>query len=61
MEIKPGSMGKFTPGVEGAIVNPETGEQLPAGEKGVIAVIRDHRCCFKDIIINRKNRRMLCW
>ncbi|MBU4374627.1 MAG: AMP-binding protein, partial [Euryarchaeota archaeon] len=47
MEIKPGSMGKFTPGVEGAIVNPETGERVQAGEKGVIAVVRDHPMLFK--------------
>ncbi len=47
MEIKPGSMGKFTPGVDGAIVNPETGERVKAGEKGVIAVVRDHPMLFK--------------
>jgi len=47
MEIKPGSMGRFTPGVEGAIVNPETGEQVKAGEKGVIAVVKDHPMLFK--------------
>ncbi len=47
MEIKPGSMGKFTPGVEGAIVNPETGERLKTGKKGVIAVIKNHPMLFK--------------
>ncbi len=47
MEIKPGSMGKFTPGVEGAIVNPETGEWVMSGEKGVIAVVRNHPMLFK--------------
>jgi acetyl-CoA synthetase len=47
MEIKPGSMGKFTPGVEGAIVNPETGERVKAGEKGVIAVVKNHPMLFK--------------
>jgi acetyl-CoA synthetase len=47
MEIKPGSMGRFTPGVEGAIVDPETGERVPMGEKGVIAVVRDHPMLFK--------------
>jgi acetyl-CoA synthetase len=47
MEIKPGSMGKFTPGVEGAIVNPETGESVKVGEKGVIAVVKDHPMLFK--------------
>ena len=47
MEVKPGSMGKFTPGVEGAIVNPDTGERLQAGEKGIIAVVRTHPMLFK--------------
>jgi len=47
MEVRPGSMGKFTPGVKGAIVDPDTGEQLPVGEKGMIAVVRDHPMLFK--------------
>ncbi|HJH27128.1 MAG TPA: hypothetical protein C5S37_10275 [Methanophagales archaeon] len=47
MEIKPGSMGRFTPGVVGAIVNPETGERVPVGEKGIIAVVKDHPMLFK--------------
>ncbi|MCG7849503.1 MAG: AMP-binding protein [ANME-2 cluster archaeon] len=47
MEVRPGSMGKFTPGVEGAIVDPETGERLPIGVRGVIAVVRDHPMLFK--------------
>ena len=47
MEIKPGSMGRFTPGVEGAIVNPETGERVPVGETGIIAVVKDHPMLFK--------------
>jgi acetyl-CoA synthetase len=47
MEIKPGSMGKFTPGVEGAIVNPETGDIVKSGEKGVIAVVKNHPMLFK--------------
>ncbi len=47
MEVKPGSMGKFTPGVEGAIVNPETGEPVRAGEIGVIAVVKGHPMLFK--------------
>ena len=47
MEVRPGSMGKFTPGVEGAIVDPDTGERLPVGEQGVIAVVRDHPMLFK--------------
>jgi acetyl-CoA synthetase len=47
MEIKPGSMGRFTPGVEGAIVDPDTGERVPVGETGVIAVVKDHPMLFK--------------
>ena len=47
MEIKPGSMGRFTPGVEGAIVNPETGERVPIGERGMIAVAKAHPMLFK--------------
>ena len=47
MEVRPGSMGKFTPGVEGAIVDPDTGERLPVGERGIIAVVRDHPMLFK--------------
>ena len=47
MEIQPGSMGRFTPGVEGAIVNPETGERVPVGETGIIAVAKDHPMLFK--------------
>lgn len=46
MEIKPGSMGRFTPGVEGAIVNPETGERVPVGETGMIGVAKDHPMLF---------------
>jgi acetyl-CoA synthetase len=47
MEVRPGSMGKFTPGVDGAIVDPDTGERLPVGERGIIAVVRDHPMLFK--------------
>jgi acetyl-CoA synthetase len=47
MKIKPGSMGRFTPGVEGAIVDPDTGEKLPSGEKGTIAITREHPMLFK--------------
>ena len=47
MEIKPGSMGRFTPGVEGALVDPDTGEEVPTGEKGMIAVVRNHPMLFK--------------
>jgi acetyl-CoA synthetase len=46
MAIKPGSMGRFTPGVEGAIVDPETGARMPVGETGVIAVVKDHPMLF---------------
>lgn len=47
MNIKPGSMGRFTPGVKGAIVDPDTGEEMPAGGKGIIAVVKDHPMLFK--------------
>ncbi|WP_340820182.1 AMP-binding protein [Methanolobus sp. WCC4] len=47
MEIRPGSMGRFTPGVRGAIVDPDTGEEVPAGSVGVIAVEKDHPMLFK--------------
>ena len=33
---KPGSVGKFQPGVTGRVVNAETGEELPRGEEGVL-------------------------
>jgi len=39
--------GKVHPRVEGAIVNPETGERVKAGEKGVIAVVKNHPMLFK--------------
>jgi len=39
-EARPGSMGKVPPGREVAVVDGETGEELPAGEVGEIAV--DH-------------------
>jgi len=37
-EAKPGSMGKPVPGHDVAIVDPDTGEQVPTGEGGQIAV-----------------------
>lgn len=39
-QAKPGSMGKPVPGHDVAIVDDETGERLPAGEEGMIAVAR---------------------
>jgi acyl-CoA synthetase (AMP-forming)/AMP-acid ligase II len=33
---KLGSVGRFQPGVTGRVVNAETGEELPAGEEGVL-------------------------
>ncbi|AXE63628.1 AMP-dependent synthetase [Hyphomonas sp. CACIAM 19H1] len=33
---KPGSVGRFQPGVTGRVVDPVTGETLPAGEEGVL-------------------------
>ncbi|WP_227379717.1 acyl-CoA synthetase [Haladaptatus halobius] len=40
-EARPGSMGKSVPGHEVAVVDPETGERLPQGDVGMIAVERD--------------------
>ena len=40
-EAQPGSMGKPVPGHEVAIVDKETGERLPQGEVGMIAVRRE--------------------
>ena len=40
-EARPGSMGKPVPGHDVAIVDPETGEALPRGEPGQIAIRRD--------------------
>ncbi|MDB5580486.1 MAG: long-chain fatty acid--CoA ligase [Bradyrhizobium sp.] len=33
---KLGSVGRFQPGVTGRVVNPETGDEMPAGEEGVL-------------------------
>lgn len=33
---KPGSVGRFQPGVTGRVVDPETGDEMPAGEEGVL-------------------------
>ena len=46
MEVRPGSMGRPLPGVEAAIVDPDTGEQLPPGETGQIAERPDFPCFF---------------
>ncbi|SFL07679.1 acetyl-CoA synthetase [Halogranum rubrum] len=48
MEIRPGSMGKPLPGVESAIVDPETGEELPRGETGEIAHRGNFPCFFAE-------------
>ena len=37
-----GSVGKMNPGIEGRIVNPETGEPLPYGEKGLLELRASH-------------------
>jgi acetyl-CoA synthetase len=41
--IRPGSMGKATPGFDVRIVN-ENGEELPRGQGGIIAVRQPHPC-----------------
>ena len=46
MELRPGSMGKPLPGIEATVVDPDTGEVLPAGETGVIAQRGDYPCFF---------------
>jgi len=46
-KIKPGSMGKFVPMVDAAIVNPETGLPVGVGEVGVIAIKKGHPTIFK--------------
>ena len=38
MKVKPGSMGKPFPGIEAAVVDPETGEPVEQGKVGVIAL-----------------------
>jgi acetyl-CoA synthetase len=48
MELRPGSMGKPLPGVESAIVDPATGEELDAGETGEIAHHGDFPCFFAE-------------
>ncbi|MEE6211483.1 AMP-binding protein [Salarchaeum sp. III] len=46
MELRPGSMGKPLPGITAAVVDPDTGEELPPGETGVIAQRGDYPCFF---------------
>jgi acetyl-CoA synthetase len=38
LKVKPGSMGKPFPGIVAAVVDPETGEPLPQGQVGLIAL-----------------------
>lgn len=47
-EARPGSMGKVCPGHEVGIVNHETGEELPPGEIGEIAVKRESNPAIFD-------------
>lgn len=46
MEVRPGSMGRPMPGVEAAVVDPDTGEVLPPGETGEIAERPGFPCFF---------------
>ena len=46
MELRPGSMGKPLPGIEAAVVDPDTGEVLEPGETGEIAQRGDYPCFF---------------
>jgi acetyl-CoA synthetase len=46
MEVRPGSMGRPLPGVESAVVDPETGEPLEPGETGEIAHRGEFPCFF---------------
>ncbi len=48
MEVRPGSMGKPLPGIEAAVVDPETGEPLEPGETGEIAQRGDYPCFFAE-------------
>jgi acetyl-CoA synthetase len=48
MEGRPGSMGKPIPGVEAAVVDPDTGEVLGPGETGVIAERPGFPCFFAE-------------
>jgi len=46
MAVRPGSMGRPLPGIEAAVVDPDTGERLPPGETGQIAERPDFPCFF---------------
>ncbi|GKZ15536.1 AMP-binding protein [Haladaptatus sp. T7] len=48
MEVRPGSMGKPLPGIEAAVVDPESGEPLDPGETGEIAQRGDYPCFFAE-------------
>ncbi|WP_440008422.1 acyl-CoA synthetase [Halomicrococcus sp. SG-WS-1] len=48
MEVRPGSMGKPLPGIEAAVVDPDTGEPLDPGETGEIAQRGDYPCFFAE-------------
>jgi acetyl-CoA synthetase len=48
MAVRPGSMGKPLPGVEAAVVDPETGTVLEPGETGEIAERPDFPCFFAE-------------
>ncbi|WP_423745715.1 acyl-CoA synthetase [Haladaptatus sp. SPP-AMP-3] len=48
MEVRPGSMGKPLPGIEAAVVDPESGEPLEPGETGEIAQRGDYPCFFAE-------------
>lgn len=48
MEVRPGSMGKPLPGIEAAVVDPETGEPLEPGETGEIAERGNYPCFFAE-------------
>ncbi|WP_049928938.1 acyl-CoA synthetase [Halopiger goleimassiliensis] len=48
MAVRPGSMGKPLPGIEAAVVDPETGEVLEPGQTGEIAQRGDYPCFFAE-------------
>ncbi|MXR50460.1 AMP-binding protein [Halovenus sp. WSH3] len=48
MEVRPGSMGRPLPGIEAAVVDPDTGETLPPGETGQIAERPTFPCFFAE-------------